>query len=247
MTTSTHRPPSQPRRLTGADTGTRRAYRIAQLVGVVAVVAFLVAIGLVLRGGDDDPAPGPSGEVVAPANLADSGWVTVGDGPVTVAIYFDYLCPACGAFEEANGDELQRLLESGDITVELRPIAFLDDLSAGSEYSTRSANALATVVDAAPGRAWAFHRALYRYQPAEGSAGHTDDELAAIAHEVEVPVEVAARFADGDFEAWTAERTERAFADGVEGTPTILVDGVTFEGDPYTVGPLTDAVEQAAP
>lgn len=247
MTTSTHRPPPQRQRRTVANTGTRRAYRIAQYAGVLAVIAFVVAIGLVLRGGDDDPTPGTSGEVVAPANLTESGWIAVGEGPVTVAIYFDYLCPACGAFEGANGEELQRLLDAGDITVELRPIAFLDDLSAGSEYSTRSANALATVVDGAPDKAWAFHRALYRYQPEEGVAGHTDDELAAIAHEVEVPVEVAARFADGDFEAWTAERTERAFADGVEGTPTILVDGVTFEGDPYTVGPLTAAVEQAAP
>lgn len=247
MSTSTHRPPPQRQRRTAANTGTRRAYRVAQYAGGLAVIAFVVAIGLVLRGGDGDPAPRTSGEVVAPANLTESGWIPVGDGPVKVAVYFDYLCPACGAFEAANGDELQRLLDSGDVTVELRPIAFLDDLSEGTEYSTRSANALATVADAAPDRVWAFHRALYRYQPEEGSAGLSDEDLAAIAHEVEVPVEVAARFADGDFEAWTAERTERAFADGVEGTPTILVDGVTFEGDPYTVGPLTAAVEQAAP
>ena len=39
----------------------------------------------------------------------------------------------------------------------------------------------------------------------------------------------------------------QAFADGVEGTPTILVDGRPFEGDPYRPGSLAEAVEQAAP
>lgn len=59
--------------------------------------------------------------------------------------------------------------------------------------------------------------------------------------------EVAARFPEGRFEAWVAQRTEQAFADGVEGTPTILVDGRLFEGDPYRPGSLAEAVEQAAP
>lgn len=73
------------------------------------------------------------------------------DAPVTVEIYFDYMCPACGAFEAANGDELDRLLEAGVVRVELRPLSFLDDQSNGTAYSTRAANAIATVADAAPG------------------------------------------------------------------------------------------------
>lgn len=222
-------------------------YRVARWLGVVLVIALVVAIVAVLvRGADDDPAPRTNvGEVVEPDGLTQEGWIALGDGPVTVAVYFDYLCPACGAFEAANGDELDRLLGAGDITLELRPIAFLDDLSAGTEYSTRSANAVATVVDADPGLVWAFHRALYASQPEEGSEGLTDAQLATLANGVGVPEDVTSRFAEGRFESWTAERTERAFADGVEGTPTILVDGDVFEGDPYSTGPLTDAIEQA--
>lgn len=222
-------------------------YRVAAWVGIGFVLALVVAIGMVLARGSGETATrsATSGEVIAPEGLTSDGWIAVGDGPVTVSVYFDYLCPACGAFEAANGGELERMIDAGEITVELRPIAFLDRLSAGSEYSTRSANALATVADADPASLWAFHRALYADQPAEGSDGHTDEQLAAIAHDAGVPDEVTARFAEDKYTAWTAERTERAFADGVEGTPTILIDNRVFPGDPYVVGPLTAAIEQA--
>ena len=226
----------------------RSRYRLARWVGVLVVVGLLVVIAVVAvrSSSGDSAAPAPaSGPVVAPGHLTPSGSISLGTGQVTVAVYFDYLCPACGAFEAANEDELERLLDAGVITLELRPIAFLDRLSEGTRYSTRAANALATVVDGAPEQVWAFHAALYASQPAEGTEGLTDEQIATIATEAGVPPAVTARFEDARFEAWTAERTERAFADGVQGTPTILVDDQLFEGDPYTAGSLTTAIEAA--
>jgi protein-disulfide isomerase len=224
-----------------------RKYRLARWIGVLAVLGLLAAIlAVTLRSSSETPAASPTtGPMVAPAHLTRSGSIPVGTGPVRVVVYFDYLCPACGAFEDANGSDLERLLETDDITVELRPIAFLDHLSDNTRYSTRSANALATVVDGAPEQVWAFHRALFAHQPAEGSEGLTDDELAAIAVEAGVPASVAARFEQARFEAWTAERTDRAFADGVQGTPTILVGGRVFDGDPFAPGSLSAAVDEA--
>jgi protein-disulfide isomerase len=225
-------------------------YRAARWVGIGVLVALVVAvIAVVVRDpASTDRAPrAVDGEVVAPSGLGPEGSIAVGDGPVTVTVFFDYLCPACGAFEEANGDTLQELLLAEDVTVDLRPIAFLDQLSAGTEYSTRSANALATVVDADPDHAWPFHRALYAHQPPEGVEGLTDDQLASIARGVGVPAQVAALFAEGRHEGWVAQQTARAFASGVEGTPTILVDGKPFAGDPYESGSLASVVGQAAP
>jgi protein-disulfide isomerase len=220
-------------------------------VGLAVIVLLLAGIvTVVLRSGETEPAQRPaaaSSGASAAGGLDVSTPITVGDGPVTVTVYFDYLCPACGAFEQANGDELERLIDEGTITTELRPISFLDRLSAGTEYSTRAANALATVVDRSPEHVWHVHRALYEHQPAEGGPGLTDDELVELAEAEGVPAEVAATFADRRFDSWTAARTEQAFADGIEGTPTILVDGEPFTGDPYTPGDLTAAVEQAAP
>jgi protein-disulfide isomerase len=220
-------------------------YRVAWWTGIAIVVGLVVAIVMaVVRTPGDDGTP-TSGEVVAPHGVTADGAIAIGDGPVSVTVYFDYLCPACAAFEAANGDDLESLLAAGDITLELRPIAILDRLSAGSRYSTRSANALATVVDADPALVWAFHRALYAAQPSEGGEGHTDEQLAAIALGAGVPDTVASMFATHRYTGWVSEQTEQAREDGLQGTPTILIDGQVFEGDPYTAGPLAAAVEQA--
>jgi protein-disulfide isomerase len=227
-----------------------RRRRVAQVLGglvILGLVAAIVVVAVKAAGGSDDPA-GPTGEVVVPQNLSDSGAVPVGDAgaPVTVEIYYDYMCPACGAFEAANGGELDRLMEEGVARLDLHPISFLDETSEGTRYSTRSANAFATVVDGAPDLAWDFHQALYADQPAEGTEGLSDDEIADIATAAGVPEDVVDRFTDDTFEPWVADVTEAAFDAGVTATPTIKIDGEVFQGDPYTVGDLTEAIESAA-
>jgi protein-disulfide isomerase len=218
-------------------------------VGAVLVVGLLVAIavaaGLASRGGDS---PEPVGPVVVPAHATADGAIPVGqqDAPVTVTVFFDYLCPFCGRFEAANDPELDRLLQAGQARVELRPLSFLDPQSAGTEFSTRAANALATVADGAPEHIWSFHQELFREQPEEGTGGLTDEQLAGIARDAGVPDAVAERFTDRTFTGWVADVTKQAFASGVSGTPTVLVDGTVFSGDLYTPGPLTEAVTSAA-
>jgi protein-disulfide isomerase len=211
------------------------------IIGLVAAIIFVV---IRAAGGDDSTSA--SDDVVTPANTSD-GAIPVGDesAPVTVTIYYDYMCPACGAFEEANGEELDQLLEAGEVQLELRPISFLDRMSSGTEYSTRSANAVATVADDVPEDVWAFHQALYDEQPEEGSEGLSDEEIATIAVDAGVPQDVVDQFADDTYESWVAAITEQAFDSGIEGTPTILIDGEEFQGDPYTTGPLTDAIQSA--
>jgi protein-disulfide isomerase len=165
---------------------------------------------------------------------------------VTVEIYYDYMCPACGAFEAVNGDELDGLMNDGVARLELRPISFLDETSEGTRYSTRAANAFATVVDSAPDLAWDFHQALFADQPEEGTEGLSDDDIAAIASDSGVPADTVDRFTDLTFEQWVAAVTEEAFDSGVTGTPTIKINGEVFDGDPYTVGDLTETIESAA-
>ena len=228
-----------------------RQRRIAQVLGGIVILGLVAAIVVVVvkaSGGSDPAVEKPKGEVVAPQNLTDSGAVLAGDpdAPVSVEIYYDYMCPACGAFEAANGEELNRLMDEGVARLELRPISFLDDASEGTRYSTRAANAFAAVVDGAPDLVWAFHQALYADQPEEGTEGLSDDEIAAIATDAGVPADVVDRFTDGTFDRWVAKVTAEAFDSGVTGTPTIKIDGEVFKGDPYTVGDLTEAIESAA-
>ena len=215
-------------------------------VVIVGLVAAIIVAVVQATSGDDDTSTA-SGEVVQPANVSE--WsIPVGEqaAPVTVAIYYDYMCPACGAFEKANGDELDRLVEEGTAKIELRPIAFLDPQSRGTRYSTRAGNAIATVADEAPDQVWEFHRALYAAQPEEGSEGLSDDEIAEVATDAGVPSAVVDRFTDSTYEGWIAAATKASASAGVEGTPTVLVDGKAFDGDLYTPGALTKAIESAA-
>jgi len=228
----------------------KKQQRLFTIIGAAVIVALLVAITVVVvkaASGDDEPSTG-SGAVVPPAGVTDDGGVTVGsaDAPVDMTLYYDYMCPACGAFEEANGEELDRLLDDDTVRVELRPISFLDKTSQGTRYSTRAANAFATVVDGAPDKVWDFHTALFADQPEEGSEGLSDEQIASIARDVGVPDAVVERFGDMTYEGWVADVTEKAFDSGISGTPTILIDGEEFEGDPYSTGPLTAAIQAAA-
>ena len=76
--------------------------------------------------------------------------------------------------------------------------------------------------------------------------GLTDKEIGDIALDAGVPADVVERFTDGTYEGWLAAASDAAFDSGVKGTPTVLVNGETFEGDLYAPGPLTDAIESAA-
>jgi len=227
-----------------------RRRRILTVLGGLVILGLVVAIIVVVAkaaGGNTSPAP-TTGEVAAPDNLTPNGSILVGEAraPVTVEIYYDYMCPACSKFEEANGDELDRLLEEGVVRIELRPISFLDRASNGTEYSTRSANAMATVADAAPKATWDFHTALYGQQPAEGSDGLSDDQIADIATDAGVPSDVVDRFVAETYRPWVASVTKQAFDSGIQGTPTVKIDGTEFKGDLYSAGSLTKAIESAA-
>lgn len=228
----------------------RNRTRLIAGIGGVVIVGLLAAIIVVVvnaatKGGT--PKAATSGPVVTPANVTPTGAIPIGQAsaPVTVEIYLDYICPACGRFEQANSAEIDRLVKAGTVKLELRPIAFLDKQSQGTRYSTRAANAMATVVDRAPGSVWAFNAALYQQQPAEGSRGLTDDQIAELARKAGVPGDVVSAFAARTFEHWVATSTDAAFAAGLKGTPTIKINGKEFTGDPYSAGPLTRAIEAA--
>ncbi len=227
-----------------------RTRRIVTLGGGLVILLLIGAIAFAVyrasQSGSDSAAPSPSGKVVVPASVED-GSIPVGDqgAPVTVTIYLDYMCPACGQFEATQGKDLDQLIEDGKARVELRPISFLDRASLGTKYSTRAANAVATVADASPEHVWPLNQALYAAQPEEGTKGLTDQQIADLAEGVGVPAEVTDRFADREFEPWVQQFTQDAFDAGVESTPTVLVDGKQLS-DVFSPGALQRAVDAAA-
>lgn len=242
---------SRAEKLQKAQAAERRDATVRKIVlglGGLVILALIGAIvfAVVMGSRDDKASSAGSGSTAAPANLAN-GAIPFGKAtaPVTVQVYFDYMCPACGAFEANNGPELKRLMESGTAKVELRPLAFLDRYSNGTEYSSRAANALATVADGAPDKVLAFHEALYANQPAENTEGLSDTQIADLAKGAGVPDAVVARFAAGEFRVWVTNTTQEALTAGIDSTPTVLVNGQKI-ADVFTAGPLTQAIESAA-
>lgn len=231
-----------------ADRRRQTRVQLAWGLGLLVIVGLLVAIVVIAinssQKADDSRAKGP---LVTPANATASGTIPLGDkdAPVRVEVFLDYICPACGRFEQVNSPDLERLVEDGSVRVDLHPMNFLDATSQGTRYSTRAANAVATVADKAPDAVWAFHNALFARQPREGTPGLSDKEIADIAVQAGVPQAVADTFTQGTFEPWVDAANESANKAGVTGTPTVKIDDKVFEGDVFNPGPLGKALDEA--
>ncbi|WP_320065062.1 DsbA family protein [Micromonospora sp. RTGN7] len=160
----------------------------------------------------------------APPGATDSGTgIAYGDGPVTIELYEDFLCPACKQFQQASGATIDQLVSEGKVRVVFHPVAYLNRFST-TEYSTRSSAASGCA--AKGGKFHEFTTALFDQQPAEGGAGLSDDQLVGIAAGVGLNRDdFGSCVSDGTYKSWTEHVTEDASKAGITGTPTIKIDG----------------------
>ena len=230
------------------------------VVAVVAVVGTLVwqssrpvappqnmVSGTVAFAAGDDglQAVQPQGEeegadVSALPTAAEAG---ADDGAAVVKVYLDFQCPGCKAFEDANGDTLTRLAEDGSIIFEYEPVAILDRMSGGNEYSTRSSNMISCIADS--GQTDLIPEVsleLFAQQPGEGETGMEDDQLLSIAESAGVDLDAAVNVEDSatvrdcvtnvGFDRYVENTTQNALNDeGLEGTPYITIDGEPYTGE----------------
>jgi protein-disulfide isomerase len=226
----------------------RRWVLIAGAVIIVGLVVAIAVVGLNSSKGDKATPVSTAGPMVTPKGATTDGALVTGkaDAPVTLDVYLDYMCPYCGQFERANGAEIARLVTDGTVHLKLHPLAFLDRASNGTQYSTRAANAIATTADRSPDSLLPFNNALYGNQPEEGSSGLTDAQIADVALKAGVPQSTVDAFDERIFVPWVTASTDAAFKSGITGTPTVKINGTQFTGDLYTVGPLTQAITEAA-
>jgi protein-disulfide isomerase len=161
------------------------------------------------------------------------------DGVADIVVYVDYMCPFCGTFETTNGAQIEALVAAGTATLELHPLSFLDQASRNTEYSTRSANAVACVANFDPDSVLAVNTALFAEQPEENTAGLDDSALKSIVADAGANDDSISQCIDDvTFGDWVAEATNRALdgplpnadVDSVKGTPTVIVNGVSYSG-----------------
>ena len=146
------------------------------------------------------------------AETTDTHAVKIGDGPVQIDLYIDYMCPACKQFEETYAADLQRWVDEGTVTVNYHPIAILDRLSQGTRYSTRAGAAAVCAADTGQQEYLDYTLALYAAQPAENTRGLDDDELVRIGtEEVGLDEKWAACVEDETYRGWLDESNGRGY------------------------------------
>ena len=251
----------------------RRTRFILQGSIILALLAIVAIVAVVLANSVGPSGPGPKnmasdgiqltqGAIATPTKALKAGEDPIPNvrdeaaGTLDIQMYVDYLCPICGDFEKTNGDYITSLLDNGKTTVEIHPIAILDRLSQGSKYSTRAANAAACVANYSPNQFYDFHNLLFANQPAENTTGLTDDQLIDLTTQaaVESPDKVATCIKDVQFKKWVADAQARALngpipnsnVDKVKGTPTVIVNGLKYEGSVSDLASFQAFVIQAA-
>ncbi|WP_025134746.1 thioredoxin domain-containing protein [Leucobacter sp. PH1c] len=219
---------------------------------VLGVLAILGIVALVLTQTMKPAGPGPenmaSGAAVFTKDLKvlktpalESGAereareVNRDELPLDVTVYADYMCPACGAFEQQYGTMLENYAGAGDIELGIYPLNFLDSMSNGSKYSTRAANLFSCVVEEQPDVAFQLHTRLLsaEVQPKEQTTGLTDDQLLeqAEAAGAELTTELRQCVKDVRFGNFISSNYKAASETGIlglaKGAQMLSADGVT--------------------
>ncbi|MFT4231762.1 MAG: thioredoxin domain-containing protein, partial [Leucobacter sp.] len=163
---------------------------------VVGLLAILAVVALILTQTMKPAGPGPqnmatggvvftkdlkvvTGPALQPGEEREAPVVDREQLPLDMTVYVDYMCPACGNFEQQYGSMLENYVGSGDVELRVYPINFLDGQSLGTKYSTRAANMFSCIVEEQPDVAFELHNLLLsaEVQPEENTTGLTDDQL----------------------------------------------------------------------
>lgn len=189
---------------------------------VVVVLAVLATVVVLLNNQATDPGATPQAN---DSFNSETGAISFGDGEDEVSIFVDFQCPVCKSFEEQYGEALETAAADGQITLSYHPIAILDRYSQGTEFSSRSAGAAVCVAESNPELYLDFAKTMFDNQPAENSAGLTNEQIAAFATEIGAD----------DAVSCITDETYRKFGKAqaqeheISGTPTVEVNGTRLD------------------
>lgn len=209
-------------------------------------------------GASQAPTPAPTAaevpavdDVTMPEGADRAGAIVVGDPDAAkfVEVYVDYQCPYCQRWETEIGAALmERALQPGSgLAVRQYNMAFLGEANRSLDppgASARAASAAACVRDGAGSETFvAFNKAIFAAPGGTDPASRFDTaSLVALAGGLGVDDETLSCIEEERFMLFVAATTQAAFARGVTGTPTVLVNGKALQdsfGDPQLRSLLT--------
>lgn len=197
---------------------------------VVAVIVAAIAAGVIIQyqrthGEVKAEAGGPEPAVLVGPGTTGKG-VTVGKAGAKneIELYLDFRCPHCKEFEDATESTINSLVDDGKAKVIYNPLAFVDP-----EVSPRAANGFACA--AAAGKARGYADALY----ANFGQAWTDQQLIDLGKQLGITDASFSQCVTSNGEAsWLESVGKAADARGVQGTPTVYVNGKLLPADQLT-------------
>jgi protein-disulfide isomerase len=205
---------------------------VATVVVVLAIVAVVAGVIIADRGTKQDAQAGGSS---LPKNAAAMGTGLVvnpsaPDNVPTLDLWIDFQCPACASFEETFGDQVAAMAKADEVKLVVHVLSFLDQ-NLGNDSSNRAANAAFCAAD--QDAFLAYHQAVFAAQPEREGAGYTDAQLEQIAQSVGLTgsaLDTWRQCYDSRAHNQYVESVQTQSAkDGVNGTPTLKLDGQTVE------------------
>jgi protein-disulfide isomerase len=200
-------------------------------------------------------------KLVKPANTSGPNGTTVvlgkSSAKKTLKLYEDSRCPVCAQFEQTVGSTVKKDLDAGKFKIQYIGATFIDNHDNG-EGSKNALSALGAALNVSPEAFLEYKTALYstKYHPEE-----TDDKFKDDAYLIKVANTVDAlknnkafqkAVKDGTYDKWALDmsKTFDDNKDGVDATPSLVMNGKQLTGSdgknaPMTVAEFTTAIDAA--
>jgi protein-disulfide isomerase len=185
------------------------------------------------------PPPIATPPILSPTDQVDRFSMGDPDAPVVIEVWEDFQCPYCQRFTyEVEPGIVERYVETGDVRLVFRNLAFLGDESQWA--------AVAASLAADQNLFWPFHDYLFANFGGNESGSFHIDRLLEMGEAVGLDME---RFREGlklenARERWaeieSISRAE-AYAQGINATPTVVVNGVSLGSPDFAT--IADAVD----
>lgn len=183
------------------------------LIGIVAVMVALALIVLV-------------GLPAAATERAKATGNTLGEAnaPMTMEVYADFQCPACGQFDRTTLREIEdKYVKNGKLKVVFNHYAFI-----GAE-STRAAEASECAND--QGKFWEYANTLFNNQAGENQGAFADAKLEGFAQQLGLNMDQYKKcMTDRPHLAKIQASTQNGSARGVNSTPSLFINGQLVRG-----------------
>jgi protein-disulfide isomerase len=216
---------------------------VSVLLGAI-IIALAIAFG---TGGHPDLTGGQGAQQGATAaditKIKTEGEPTIGNpsAPVTMAIWFDYQCPFCKAYEvggvpainnktpAAIPDIIKNYVDTGKVKIVLKDFQFLGDDSQTAALFARA------VWNAYPDRFFDWYEAMMKAQDDEGDVGFGDlasiETLTKTVPGIDVAkVEALMNANKSTYQAAIAADKAEAASIGINGTPGTLIGTTVLSG-----------------